>query len=116
MPYTGVYVTKAPDEDFVSNVTLSRIADEAVSVRGVQASFCIGRTSPHNIKICARSDGSVNVGILMEKIGDGKKGGGRFLAAAADFPDVHVDDVVEELNKVLKDYLEDATNHNLSTK
>ncbi len=44
----------------------------------------------------------------MEKIGDGKRGGGRFVAAAADFPESTVPDVLKELKEVLNDYLDDA--------
>ncbi len=112
----GVMVMTAPDDEQVDGVTLSRVADEAVSVDGVQASFCIGRIGDHNIKIAARSNGSVNVGILMEKIGDGKRGGGRFVAAAADFPESTVDEVLKELKEVLNDYLDDARINNMQAK
>lgn len=116
IPYTGVYVTISPDDEIVSDITLSRVADEGVCIRGVQASFCIGRISPHTIKISARSDGTVNVGILMQKIGGGKKGGGRFVMAAAQFDDAHVDEVREALMDVLKDYLDDARVNEVSNK
>ena len=112
----GVMVMTAPDDEQVDGVTLSRVADEAVSVDGVQASFCIGRIGDHNIKIAARSNGSVNVGILMEKIGDGKRGGGRFVAAAADFPESTVPEVLKELKEVLNDYLDDARINNVQSK
>lgn len=112
VPYTGIYVTMSPDDEIVSEVSLSRVADESLSIRGIQASFCIGRINPHTIKVSARSDGTVNVATLMEKLG---KGGGRFVASAAAITDAHVSEVREMLGRVLKDYLEDAKINNLTT-
>ena len=103
-PYTGVYVAVSPDQEIVSDITLSRVADEAISVRGIQVSFCIGRINPHTIKVSARSDGTVNCAIIMQKMG----GGGRFVMAAATFNDTTVEDVKTRLLAVLNDYLEDA--------
>lgn len=103
-PFSDVYVTISNDDISVPEITLSRVADEALSVRGVSASFCIGRINPHMVKISARSDGSVNVGTLMEKMG----GGGRFTMAAGTFDDDSVETVRKRLIEVLKEYLDDA--------
>ena len=103
-PYYGCIVATSPDTDIVSAVTLSIVANEALNIRGIYVSFCIGRTGPHEVKISARSDGSISVQLLMEKLG----GGGHLGMAAAAFADDTVDDVKEKLLSVLKDYLDDA--------
>ncbi len=111
-PYTGLYVTMSPDDEVVSDVTLSRVADESLTISDMHASFCIGRIEGDKIKISARSDGTINVGSLMEKFGTG---GGRFVSAAATVTHSHVGEVREMLNRILKDYLEDAKINNLTT-
>ncbi|QOS39448.1 hypothetical protein DYE49_02840 [Treponema rectale] len=105
-PYYGCIVSMSPDNDMVSSVTLSIVANEAMSIRGIYVSFCIGRTGPHEIKVSARSDGSISVQLLMEKLG----GGGHLAMAAATFHDDGdtVDNVKERLMSVLRDYLDDA--------
>ena len=103
-PVTDVYITVSPDEEIVSEITLSRVADESISIRGIQAAFCIGRITPHVVKVSARSDGSINCAAIMEKM----HGGGRFVMAATTLQDVTVDEVKAQLKEVLKDYLDDA--------
>ena len=103
-PFTDVYITVSPDEEIVSEITLSRVADESISIRGIQAAFCIGRINPHVVKVSARSDGSINCAAIMEKM----HGGGRFVMAATTLQDVTVDEVKAQLKEVLKDYLDDA--------
>lgn len=103
-PYYGVFVAVSPDTDIVPDVTLSKVADEAIAIKDVQAAFCIGRVGNHFVKISARSDGSVNTSLLMEKLG----GGGRFTMSAAKFTDETVESVKKKLYLVLRDYLDDS--------
>jgi len=105
-PYASTMVSLSPDDQVVSPVMLSMVANEAVSIRGITSAYCIGRTGPHDVRISARSDGSVNCQLLMEKLG----GGGHLQMAAAAFKDVSVDDVKNKLMQALKDYLDDARN------
>lgn len=112
VPYSDVFVSVSDDDDIVSEITLSRVADEAISVRGISVSFCIGRITPHRIKVSARSDGSVNCGTLMEKL----HGGGRFTMAATTVDNTTVEEVKKKLLEVIKEYLDDARIHDVSKK
>lgn len=103
-PYYGVLIAVSPDDDIVNQVILAQVATDAIRIRGIQASFCIGRVSVHEIKVSARSDGSINCQLLMEKMG----GGGHFAMAACAFTDSDVATVKKKLVQVLADYLEDA--------
>lgn len=103
-PFYGALIATSPDHDILSSVTLSQVANQAIAIRGIFCAFCIGRTSEHEVKISARSDGSVNCQMLMEKLG----GGGRFTMAATAFNDIKVDEVKDKLKSVLNDYLEEA--------
>lgn len=103
-PYYGTVVSLSPDDDIVSSVTLSKVANRSINLRGVSLSFAIGRTSPHEIKISARSDGTVNCQSLREKLG----GGGHLIRAAAVFTDRNVDDVKKKLYHVLDENLDSS--------
>ena len=103
-PYYGTVVSVSSDDDIVSSVTLSKVANRAICLRGVSLSFAIGRTSPHEIKISARSDGTVNCQSIMEKMG----GGGHLIRAAAVFNEMSVDDVKKKLYHVLDENLDSS--------
>lgn len=106
-PYYGCIVAMSPDNEIVSNITLSIVANEALNIKGIFMSFCIGRIDEHTVKISARSDGSVSVLMLIEKLG----GGGHLAMAATAFKDTTVEAVRLKLLNVLKDYLNDAKLH-----
>lgn len=103
-PYYGCLVATCPDSEVVNDVTLAIVANEALTIRGISLSFCIGRISEHVVKISARSDGSVSVQLLIEKLG----GGGHLAMAAVTMKDIRVEDAKAKLLALLKEYLDDA--------
>ncbi len=103
-PYYGTVVSLSPDDDIVSSVTLSKVANRAINLRGVSLSFAIGRTGPHEVKVSARSDGSVNCQTIREKMG----GGGHLVRAAAVFGNRNVDEVKKKLYAVLEENLDSS--------
>lgn len=98
----GVVFLKADETDIVTPETLSKVANQSMRIKGIQAAFVIGYTGPRQVKISARSDGEVNVQYILERIG----GGGHQASAAALFNDRNLNDVQE--------LLEEAINQNLS--
>ena len=76
--------------------------------KGVHASFAIARISSKAVKISARSDGTINVQLLAEKLG----GGGHFEASAAVFLNTAPSIVKSKVIDVLKNYLDLATSDN----
>lgn len=105
-PYTGVVYCLADQEMFIDSDTLSKAANECEAMKGVNASFSIGRVDNKTIKISARSDGSINVQILCEKLG----GGGHFNMAAATFNSTSISEAENLLLEYLRDYLDLARN------
>ncbi len=104
IPYYGCLVATSPDSDIISDVTLSVVANEALTIRGISLSFAIGRVDEHSVKISARSDGSISALLLIEKLG----GGGHLAMAACKLENTHVDEAKAKLMNVLKEYLNDA--------
>ena len=103
-PYTGVVYCVSSDKDIVEQASLSKVANQLMQLKGINACFVIGRTGTNETRISARSDGTINVQLLCEKMG----GGGHFGAAAAAFRDVAVSGVESKLVDTLDTYLSEA--------
>ena len=93
----GYAVAYGDDEEIYDNVTAAQAADQMLSLEGVEASFVIYRRSKDTIGISARSLGSINVQVIMEKLG----GGGHLSNAASQLKDITVDDAFDLLKNKL---------------
>ncbi len=82
----------------VSRTELSQISDALLKFKGCQAAFTIGINENNgHTAISARSDGSVNVQKIMEKL----NGGGHFAAAAAEREDLTPTQTLNQLKGLL---------------
>ena len=103
-PYYGIIYCLS-DEDFViERATLAKVCNSCMTMKGINAAFVIGRTETNEVRISCRSDGSINVQLLAEKLG----GGGHYGQSAAAFNDVTIQEVETRLLSVLSNYLNDA--------
>ena len=91
--------------DYYYSLYLAKVANESLTLKDVKAVFVIGRTEVNEVSISARSDGSVNVQLILEKMG----GGGHFNSAGVNKKGKALQDTYQELIKVLNLYLNDAT-------
>ncbi len=107
-PYYGVVYCVSDDKDIIERTTLAKVANTLLQLKGVNACFVIGRTSDKVVRVSGRSDGSVNVQLICEKLG----GGGHFTASATAIPDLPTDRVVSMLLSTLNQYLDSARNFN----
>ncbi|HBM70687.1 MAG TPA: hypothetical protein DD377_04955 [Firmicutes bacterium] len=103
-PYTGVVYCVADEKYVVEKSTLAKVANQIMRLKGINACFVIGKVTDKETKISARSDGSINVQILCEKLG----GGGHFDMAAATFINTPVASVEGKLLDTLDLYLSEA--------
>ena len=103
-PYFGIVYCVADEEDIIEAATLAKVANTCMSMKGVNACFVIGKTAVDEVRISCRSDGSINVQLLAEKL----NGGGHFTQAACSFKKTNLDQVETRLLNVLSDYLNDA--------
>ena len=101
----GILVAQTNKDDIVEKTLLSKVADESLTLKDVKAVFVIGRIEVNEVGISARSDGSVNVQLLMEKLG----GGGHFNSAAVFTKNISLQDMYLSIIKLLHLYLNDAT-------
>ena len=107
-PYTGIVYCVADERDIVDRATLSKVANQLMQLKDIDAAFVIGRTQERMTNISARSNATVNVQLLCEKLG----GGGHLAMAAAQFPDATIDAVADRLMDTLDMYLAEARTYN----
>ena len=103
-PYYGIVYCVADDDDIIEPATLAKVGNQCLQMRGVNACFVIGKTGVNEVRISCRSDGSVNVQLLAEKL----NGGGHFTQSASTFKNMTIDRVESKLLDVLNEYLNDA--------
>lgn len=90
-------------EDFYfDRPALAKISDEIISIVGIDVGITVGRLSSQTIGISARSLGTINVQVLMEKMG----GGGHFNNAATQIHSDDINDVVKKLKQYIDEYID----------
>ncbi len=82
-------------------IAAAKAADGLLGVKGVNTSFAIVRIED-TVYISARSDGTVNVQMILEKF----NGGGHFDVAGAQIHNATVEDVIEGLRESIDDYID----------
>jgi c-di-AMP phosphodiesterase-like protein len=105
-PYFGIVYCLADENDIIERSTLAKVANQVMQLKGINACFVIGKTEEKEIRISARSDGTVNVQLLAEKMG----GGGHFTSASALFKNQSIANVESTLIDVLDEHLTEARN------
>ena len=103
-PYYGVVYCVADDKDIIENAAIAKVANQLMQLKGINAAFVIGRTSEKEVKVSCRSDSTINVQLLAEKM----NGGGHFSMAAAAFNNQTIEGVEGILLDVLATYLNEA--------
>ncbi|CAM3712465.1 DHH family phosphoesterase [Erysipelothrix urinaevulpis] len=91
--YEDIYVLAPYKDQFIPRPLMSQVADEIISVKGIEASFVISYVAEDTVAISARSNGDLNVQSVMERMG----GGGHFTGAAVQIKGRSINDVVEQL-------------------
>lgn len=93
----GVALTTCPQVRTDAQLICAQVADQLLTIRGVKASFVVGRNIEEKTVISARSLGDINVQLVMEKFG----GGGHLTTAAA-----QVEDSIAETAERIKEIME----------
>ena len=108
-PFYGVVIATANQDRLYDHATIAKAANTCLTYKGVHAAFVIGKVSQREIRVSARSDGTINVSLLTEKLG----GGGHFTSAAASFIGTDLRTIKEKIIVVLETSLTEATNTGL---
>ncbi len=82
-------------------IAASKAADKLLTIKNVAASFALV-VIENAIHISARSDGSINVQLILERVG----GGGHFNLAGARMPGKNMKEALVRLKTAIDDYLD----------
>jgi c-di-AMP phosphodiesterase-like protein len=74
-------------------------ADQLLTIKGIEASFVLGKTEEGEVFISGRSKGNISVQLILERIG----GGGHLNVAGAQFEDKSLEEVKEMLLKSINE-------------
>ncbi|MDI9540951.1 MAG: DHH family phosphoesterase [Bacillota bacterium] len=88
------------EEKYLSRTALAKGANHICSIKGIQAAFVIAQIDSNTFAISARSNGQINVQIIMEKMG----GGGHFNAAGLQRTNTSLKALKEELILIIEQY------------
>lgn len=96
----------------ISRSVMSQTADMMLGIKGVEASFVVAMDDNDQVAVSARSNGNVNVHVIMEKM----NGGGHYTAAGLQRSNTTVNEVLAELQAILQQNVdeEDKNNENHS--
>lgn len=86
-----------------NSIFIAQAADTLIDIKGIEASFVIFKNKDR-VLISARSNGKINVQVIMEKLG----GGGHQLVAGAQLADMTVD----KATMIIKETLEEMFSQN----
>ena len=83
-----------------NNVIIAKVADELLNIKGIDASFVVCKID-NAVLISARSNGKINVQLILEKIG----GGGHLETAGSKLENVTLDEAKDILFKAIDEYI-----------
>ncbi len=98
-----IAIALCPDNIENTQLASAQGADELLNIRGISASFVIGKKLDGTVIISGRSLGDINVQVILEKIG----GGGHLEIAGAQFTDKTIDEVRALLENSINEYRKD---------
>lgn len=104
--FIALALNENEDNPPIARVNASRAADRLLSVSGVRASFALCRIGD-SVHISARSQGKINVQLILEKIG----GGGHFDSAGAQLKGSTISNAVSMLRAAIDEYF--VENHSV---
>jgi len=90
------------EEEEYDQVLIAQAADTLLNMQGVRASFVIGKREDGLVSISARSQGEINVQVIMEQLG----GGGHLTNAACQLKNTTLQEAKERLVEVLKETMD----------
>ena len=96
----GIAIAISEGYSTEAQIINSQVADQLLSVKGIRASFVMGKNDRNVTVISARSLGEINVQVLMEYLG----GGGHLTMAGAQLRDCTLEEAGEKIKESIDNY------------
>ncbi len=97
--YDKIAIAVAEEDERYGQLLIAQAADTLLNMQGITASFVIGTLEDGRVAISARSQGDLNVQLVMEALG----GGGHLTNAAVQLKGVTLAEARERLLKTLEE-------------
>lgn len=111
IPGLSIAVLRNAPNDTMSSVLAAQTADTLITIDGIAVGVAIVEYNDGSLSISARSDGSVNVQVIMEELG----GGGHQTVAGVQLAAKRAKDVEAQIIALAKKQLEECdTNESYS--
>lgn len=109
MPSAGIAVSvlKNAEKEVKSSILAAQTADSLITINGVFVGIAIVEYKDGSVGVSARSDGSVNVQIVMEELG----GGGHQTVAGVQIENKRAADIEPQIVALVKKQLEEKDNN-----
>lgn len=102
----GIAISRAEEGEPYSAVIIAQAADTLLTMTDVRAAFVVSERSDGKVGVSTRSLGEVNVQVIMESM----NGGGHLTNAATQLEDTTIEQVVEQLQGIIDEYLGEDEN------
>lgn len=100
--HDNIMVAYMNDNEIYPRSIASQAVDRMVEIKEINAAFVLCKINKDEVAISARSDGNINVQLILEKMG----GGGHLTAAGMQVKDGSLSDMYTNLIKCIDEYLE----------
>lgn len=99
----GLIITKCPDTMPNIQVVAAQVADSMLRIENVRVSMVVFQLTANTVGVSARSDGDINVQVIMENFG----GGGHQNVAGTQLKDGTIDDVYNQVLEFTQEFIEE---------
>lgn len=107
IPGLSIAIMRNADNDTMSSVLAAQTADTLITIESVAVGMAIVEYKDGSLSISARSDGSVNVQVIMEELG----GGGHQTVAGVQLDNKRAVDIMPQIISLAKKQLEEIDNN-----
>ena len=92
----GIAMSVCEGQTINTQIINSQVADELLTIKGIEASFVAGKNDKGKTVVSARSLGNINVQFIMEHFG-----GGGHMNTAGTTTDMEPEEILEEIEKFI---------------
>jgi c-di-AMP phosphodiesterase-like protein len=104
LPGLAIAVNRNIAKDGTHSIIAAQAADGLISINGIVVGVVINEFTDGSLGVSARSDGTINVQIIMEELG----GGGHQTVAGVQLQNVKTEDVITQIIALTKKQLDEA--------
>jgi len=103
----GVVVALCPQEAKNPQIAAAQVADMLLTIEGARVSFVLFHMEDNGVGVSARSQGDINVQVIMEQMG----GGGHQTVAGAQLKNIGFTEARAQIVELINNYIQESDTH-----